>query len=411
MDKSNEKFLLMTDNLFTFNSNACHAVTDIENIRLGEVKKTLKMQGLSDKPIRFAFAPDKGLVRLAKNGAINSERILTQLISLPNNTEKIFDFFKENGFLFPLRTDDYEAIDINILFEIVNRVKAVVYLMSEVESSKKDYKKILQWVLFLQLTPPSEISLQCFEDPYITCIHPFYKIIENTSSILEIDGTREAYNSDTYSIADTIYRPIYQLDIEFYKDTISGYNTKTPGAKHSQLYKNIVRLYRNANNLPENLRLMIDFIFHYQTNVGIIKTISAGQGIKYYDTDENIRKNYNLYFDDKFKNALLEIAKMTIAEELNYNLLGVFPHYDIENMLPSWGISDLLSGIYFSIFYMKPGVELYRKCANPNCDRWFLVKTTASNRKYCPGGSCANSVAQRNHRKRQKEKSKTSMNM
>ncbi|MBB2481095.1 CGNR zinc finger domain-containing protein [Bacillus sp. APMAM] len=407
MENSNEKFLVMTDNLFTFNSYACHSVIDVINIRPGEVNRTLKMQGLSDEPIRFAFAPDKGLVRLSNNGAINSERILTQLISLPeNNTEKILDFFKEYGFLFPLNTDNYEAIDINILFEIINRVKAVVYLMSEVESSKKDYKKILQWVLFLQLTPPSEFSLQCFKAPYITCIHPLYEIIENTSSILEIDGTREAYNSDFYSIADTVYKPIYQLNIEFYKDTISGYNTQTPGATHSQLYKNITRLYRNANNLLDNQRLMIDFIFHYQTRVGIIKTISAEQGIKYYDTDENIRKNYNLYFDDKLKNALLEIAKITIAEELNYNLQGVYPHYDIENMTPSWGISDLLSGIYFSIFYMKPGLELYRKCANPNCDRWFLVKTTASNRKYCPGGFCANSVAQRNHRKRQKEKSR-----
>lgn len=405
MTNQNEKFLIMTDNLFTFDSYACHSVTDIINIRPGEIKETLKMQGLSNIPIRFAFAPDKGMVRLAQNGTINSENILTQLISLPENkTDKVFNFFKEYGFLFPLRTDDYEAIDINILFDIINRVKALVYLMSEVESAAKDYRKILKWVLFLQLTPPSEFSLQCFQNDYITCIHPLYEVLRDASTIPEIDGTKEAYNSDTYAITDTIYEPFFLLDIEFYKDTISGFNSQTPGAKQSKLYKNITRLYRNANNQPYIIRLMIDFLFHYQNAVGIIKSISATHGIEYYDTDANIRKNYNSNFESKLKNALLEIAKITIGEELNYNLQGVYPRYDIENMSPSWQISDLLSGIYFSIFYMKPGVELYRKCANPNCSRWFLVKTTRANRKYCPGGTCANSVAQRNHRKRQKEK-------
>lgn len=63
MDNPKEKFLVMTNNLFTFDSYSCDCVTDIENIRPGEVKKTLKIQGLADQPIRFAFAPDKGTKR------------------------------------------------------------------------------------------------------------------------------------------------------------------------------------------------------------------------------------------------------------------------------------------------------------------------------------------------------------
>ena len=105
MDNPKEKFLVMTNNLFTFDSYSCDCVTDIENIRPGEVKKTLKIQGLADQPIRFAFAPDKGMVRLAKSGSIDSDRILTQLLSLPeNNIDKLFEFFKDYGFFFPMNT-------------------------------------------------------------------------------------------------------------------------------------------------------------------------------------------------------------------------------------------------------------------------------------------------------------------
>ncbi len=32
---------------------------------------------------------------------------------------------------------------------------------------------------------------------------------------------------------------------------------------------------------------------------------------------------------------------------------------------------------------MKPGLELYRLCANPNCNQYFLVKTTSVRNKYC----------------------------
>ncbi|MGB4618410.1 MAG: hypothetical protein WBJ11_09735, partial [Dethiobacteria bacterium] len=66
--------------------------------------------------------------------------------------------------------------------------------------------------------------------------------------------------------------------------------------------------------------LMIDFLFHYQKNIGIIKSFDSFGKVEYYDTDENIRKRYNLNFDDKMKKALIEIAKITISEELEYNL-------------------------------------------------------------------------------------------
>ncbi len=96
------------------------------------------------------------------------------------------------------------------------------------------------------------------------------------------------------------------------------------------------------------------------------------------------------------------IARLIIGEEINENLNGIHPQYNVATMSPSWRVDSLMGAIYFSIFYMKPGLELYRLCANPNCNQYFLVKTTSTRNKYCCP-ECGNATAQRNYRKRKKE--------
>ncbi|MCL2766952.1 MAG: CGNR zinc finger domain-containing protein [Peptococcaceae bacterium] len=97
------------------------------------------------------------------------------------------------------------------------------------------------------------------------------------------------------------------------------------------------------------------------------------------------------------KQALIDVAKTVIRDEVGYNIGGMRPHYDISTMSPVLEIQDLLTGIFVSIFFMRPGVELYRKCNNPSCDRLFLVNATSARRKYC-SSSCRNANAQRAHR-------------
>ena len=67
-------------------------------------------------------------------------------------------------------------------------------------------------------------------------------------------------------------------------------------------------------------------------------------------------------------------------------------------MTPSWEIDDLLSALYFSIFYLNSELELYRQCANPRCSKWFLVRTTTTKKKYC-SQECFNRVTQDKYRK------------
>ncbi|XQU21950.1 CGNR zinc finger domain-containing protein [Gardnerella sp. DNF00747] len=121
-----------------------------------------------------------------------------------------------------------------------------------------------------------------------------------------------------------------------------------------------------------------DFLFHF-----------------FYDMNGDSSNN----FSEIMKVAVIEIAKFLIKEEINYNIKDIHPVYDPETMTPSWKVDSLLSAVYFSIFYLKPDLELYRPCDNPRCGRYFLVNTTSTRKRFC-SKECCNRVTQDRYRKR-----------
>lgn len=385
------------NNLFRYESYSCDCVKDIEHITPGaEPITTLKLQSLQTKRIRFAFAAKEGLLRLASTGSIEEKNILSSLISLPNgNIDVLFEFFKKNGFLFPISDCEYESVDSHTMLELVNRIKATVRLMSAIEEPRKNYQDILHLTLYLLLSDPVSINVMSLDQPYTTCRHPFYDEIKNAPYLQTVDRGQEAFDKDTYTITDTIYQPTFELDINDYNDIMGGYMSSKPGSDDNR-FKAVVNLYCNKPNADISIRLIADFLFHYQYEVGIIKSFDYESGIRYY-SQPNMTK-----FNDHMKKALIDIARLIIGEEINKNLDGIHPQYNVETMSPSWRVDSLMGAIYFSIFYMKPGLELYRRCANPNCGQYFLVKTTSTRNKYCCP-ECGNATAQRNYRKRQKE--------
>lgn len=395
MEVNREDFF--ENNLFRYESYSCDCVKDIEHITPGaEPITTLKLQSIPARKIRFAFAAKEGLLRLASTGSIDEKNILASLISLTNrNTDVLFDFFKKNGFLFPISDCEYESLDAHTMLELVNRIKATVRLMSAIEEPRKNYQDILHLTLYLLLSDPVSINVMSLEEPYTTCRHPFHEEIEKAPHLQIVDRGQEAFDKYTYTITDTIYPPTFELDINEYNDIMGGYMTSMPGADDYR-FKAVVNLYCNKPNADISIRLITDFLFHYQYEVGIIQSYDYEGGIQYYSQPDKTK------FNDHMKKALIDIARLIIGEEINKNLDGIHPQYNISTMSPSWRVDSLMGAIYFSIFYMKPGLELYRQCENPNCGQYFLVKATSTRNKYCCP-ECANATAQRNYRKRKKE--------
>lgn len=147
----------------------------------------------------------------------------------------------------------------------------------------------------------------------------------------------------------------------------------------------------------------IRFIYNLITKIPYteIKNINELIGIEFKHDLKHIVK----YFDKELKEMLIEVTRNIVKSELEYNIANIKPNYDTGSMSGAWYIPDLLSSIYFSIFFLNPNFEIIKKCSNPICPSYFSVLHSNKRRKYC-SSRCANTVNQRNSRLRKKTSQK-----
>ena len=323
--------------------------------------------------------------------------LLKELMSLPDNDiQAMVCFFETNGSFFKVGDANFESLYFEDVIEIINRLKATVAFMNKIESPEIDYERMISLTLYLHLSQKISIELLTLPRLYVSYKHFLSNEIDKASQLTEIDGQQEAFQKDTYTIRDSIYGS-YELDIEEYNDVVSEniYENRYPGYLDMR-YKAIVYLYRNGANLSKNRRYVIDFLFHFMRDIGVIGGVSFEKGIEYYSDVPQ-----TTLLDEKMKNSAVTVAKIVLNEEMNHNLSGISPKYSVLKMGPTWRAPNLISALYFSVFYLRPGTDVYRKCENPACNNRFVVKTTNGRTKYCCA-NCRNATAQRNHRKKVK---------
>lgn len=342
--------------------------------------------------LRFSYSAQKGLNLSGNAGGVIRENILGQLLAIkPHDIDGTISFLEKYGFIFPISSETYETVDGTALLEILNRIKATVKLMSAI-AGKKDYKAILIYTTYLLFSDPVEISLSNIN--YRTNFHKFTDLIKTYNIIPDLNRNQEFFDTECISIFDTLKNDYEKLDINELAGMSSGDGINGLVGSRDYHFKHLFCLYTTYNIADENLRNIIDFYYNYQKEFGVIKKIEPTK-ITYYVTP----KKESL--SDEMKGALVKIAKFVISEEINANLRNVCPQLDINALAPTWKLNNLLEALYFSVFYMKPGVELYKECENPNCkhEKYFLINATVTNKKYCCP-ACANAAAQRRSRQR-----------
>lgn len=366
--------------LFKFETCSCDCVEDIEHVVPREEPiSRFKLQSLPEKPILFGYAAKKGLVRIAPNGTIEESNILGTLIALADKPKKdLINFLKSNGFLFPVVSNAYEEFDETSLFGIINRLKMTVELMTATNEIRKDYSKICNLTVALLFSDSVNVKTVSMTSNYSGCHHKYVDIIMNPPMELSPTRRQEAFDGDIYTVQDSICGT-YELKIEDYNNIMGGYMS-VPGYSNG-FYQKLSAMYLNYAGTDINKKIT-DFLFHYLHDM-----ISVN----------------NFSFTDKMKENLIVIAKYVIGEETNANLDGIHPVYDSQTMAPAWKVDSLLCAAYFSIFYLKPDLELYRPCDNPRCGKYFLVKTTSTRNRFC-SQECCNRVTQDRYRKRKREK-------
>jgi hypothetical protein len=380
--------------MFECENYSCQCVKDIINVALDEAPKvTLKLYSDMSRPLLFSYVAKAGLTMTGKAGGVIEGNILSKLLSIPNgDVDKHVDFFEKYGFLFPLPSNEYTSIDADALMEIVNRIKATIRLYNAI--NKKNYKGILVNVVYLLYSPIIQIELSDFI--FSTCHHEFSKLLESYNLFPDLNTVPEVFAKGTYSVEDTFLSRNNHVDIDFYNKVRSGANTTLQGSNDSR-FKNLMAMYIGCRDANNETRTLIDFFYHFQTEVSVFKEVRFGRIIPYTHIDESA-------FSIEIKNSLLKVAKIVVAEEINHNIRGIHPRYNGGKLTASWQVDNLIEALYFSIFYMNTG-EIYKECENPNCkhDRFFLVEATRSNKHYCCE-KCRNAASAQRHRNRKLSK-------
>lgn len=342
--------------------------------------------------LRFSYSAQKGLNQSGNAGRVINENILGQLLAIkPTDMDGTIEFLQKYGFIFPVSSDTYETVDGIALLEILNRIKATVKLMSAI-AGKKDYKAIFIYTTYLLYSEPVELVLSGAN--YKTDFHPFTALIREYNVIPDLNRNQEFFDTQCISIFDTMKGDYEKLDINELAGMNSGDGINGLARNRDWHFRNLFCLYTTYNIADENLRNIIDFYYNYQKKVGIIKDVEPTR-ISYYV--KAMKEN----FSDDMKEMLVKIARIVISEEINANLKNICPQLEINALAPTWKLNSLLEALYFSVFYMKPGVELYKECENPNCkhEKYFLINATVTNKKYCCP-ACGNAAAQRRSRQR-----------
>lgn len=363
--KSNSDFFL--NNLFKYENCTCICQKETVYTTPGEPPHyNLKLCSIPEEVIYFSYAPQKGLNQSGNAGGVISENILGQLLAIPiGDVDATVAFFEKYGFLFPISSEQYEAIDDNALLEIVNRIKATVMLMSTI-AGKRDYKKILICATYLLFTEPVQMTMSTGE--FCTNNYLLTQLIREFNIMPDLSRNQEFFDNECISIKDTIVNGYNKVYIDELGGMGTGDGISGLTGSRNWHFKNLFALYTNYPGADEDLRTIIDFYYHYETKIGVFKEVEINR-IQYHS--EPKREN----FTDAMKDALLKIAKIVISDEINANLKGISPQVDSVTLSPSWKLNSLLEVLYFSVFYMKPGVELYKECENPNCkhQKYFLL--------------------------------------
>lgn len=389
-----------TSNVFIFESYSCHCeIEKVLNI-IEETTEIIKITADKTQPIHFAFGSKVGLVRLNADGSIAESNILGKLLAIDNSkVENYFDFFEKNGFLLPVSQQAYDTIEKKQLELIINRLHATLLLISTItDMSRTSYAKIVRMIFYHLFFPVVQIKTRDGAYQYTLSTHQYMRFLENNKNADREERLYDTFNNADFAFNDTL--GIISLNADFVDGVLN--KTLINCEYENSLFRDVFTAYCSPRTgKSKNMLLINDFVFRYLYEVGVVMYVDLDN--IYYINNKANKDNFNA----RMKTRATEIAKFIIKEEIEANLKRVRPTYNISKMEPAWTIDSLLSALYFGLFYMRPNMENYRRCANTKCGEFFLVPISSQKKKYCCRECMNREMAAR---KRARDKSKATKN-
>ena len=387
--------------IFKFTNMACDCEVDITRPSKGIIYHIFRLYPRDDV-IDFVYTNKQGLVNKKYSTAGRRNAVLFDLLAIKDgDTKAVKKYIEKYGFFLPLDPNGNNSIESECLFVLINRLQATVSLMLTLSKKKMNYEQVLALTMYLLLSPQTKIGLPPYEnEPFCTYEHEMGYYWHNTISISErvfrAENGEHIFDGG-YFIEDSVRPPATLLIEDEYFEAMGcgDYDLTT---MLTTMKAKIIYLFRNATTVSPHCRLAIDFIYHFYKDFGELQDWNHNGELVFTESNPSTFERFKN--DEQLKDGLLKLAKHTLKSEIEGNLGGIVPSYDTELMMPSWNVDYLLSGLYYSVFSMRPNIEINAVCANPRCGEPF--QPTSANKKFC-SSKCANAAAQSNYRRRKRE--------
>lgn len=376
---------------FSLPSNKCR-ITKTDDTETG---CRINIEKVPDEPLFYSFDGINGLCLTTKHGSVRKKNLLLEMASLDiKNEDRVLRFWEDNGFFFPLQSGTV-SFRLDECMSILYRIMATTELISELGAIVPRTDRIIHSTLYLLLGESIELCADetdriIFSSP----LHDAMRTIHQSSIAVNTDyDSDEAAEKSSYTVKDTVYKGTYELDSEDYDSIIAGEDPWHTNPENTDtFYRKLTSAYKTNHNLNRNSRRIIDFLFHYMYEVGVIKKITYRDGIEYYrnPSTEDLSDNLSV--------ALMNVARIVVANEINTVISrSVRPFFSADTLETTWRATSLHAALFFSLFYMRPGKSVFKRCANPSCNKYFSVFSTNGRRIYC-GKKCRDANNSRKHR-------------
>ena len=378
-------------NLFIFRNANCETRIDTTHDKAGNEIKTLRIRNTQNVQT-FNYKAVEGLYHTTGSG----NNLLAELFSLPlDRVEPLNSYFEKYGFFIPISSESFETFSYHDLYSIIARIHALLNLIQELQKKTPDCNRLFRQTTRLQFTNPITISNEAGYT-YKTCTHFLRAKIESVN-------LNELHTPPQYMVEEEYGMPYAHVPDSmsptgFTDISIDEFMDEYEPSRLSPYLRNLLASCFDCDHAH---RRMIELYCHIEnSSIMTLKGNNFDILTKLQFSDQTDLNQETKYPD--LKDRIIEAAKTTIKDELEYALRNIKPSYDSDTALGSWNIPDFLSALYFSIFYMRPDLQIFRLCASPYCNNYFTVTSTNSRKKYCCH-ECANYVSQRAYRSRKQQ--------
>lgn len=200
------------------------------------------MYSLMDHPLHFVYAEKDGLNLTGNQGRVLLKNILGQILALKeDDADGYIRLINKIGFLLPVSSENYEAVDLKCLTEIVKRIKATISLMNAIDG-KTAYEEIRMFnaMTFLLFRDPVKLALEA--GTYETCPHALFSVMHNTIPTRDFRGNYDGLlDNGNFEVNDTVSST---GKAEVSRDALSGTGEAYP---HRGLFRALAPIGHTSN--------------------------------------------------------------------------------------------------------------------------------------------------------------------